>query len=115
MKYLILCCHEEQTYDAMSKSQQAAIMDDTMAYCDKLRKSGHLIDAVPLASVETAMTVRVRNGKSSVTDGPFTETKEQIGGFFLIDARDMNEALQIASQFPSAQFGSLEVRPVREM
>jgi hypothetical protein len=65
-----------------------------------------------LEPVQTAMTVRVQNGKLSVTDGPFAETKEQIGGFFLIDARDLNGAIQVASRFPSARFGSLEVRPV---
>ena len=115
MKYLILCCHDEKTYEAMSESEHKAIMEDTWAYCDTLKKSGHLIDAVPLESVQTAMTVSVRNGKASVTDGPFAETKEQIGGFFYINARDMNEAVQVASKFPSAKFGSLEVRPVREM
>ena len=114
MKYLLLCCHEEKTFDAMSKSDCDAMMEETWAYCDTLRKSGHLIDAVPLEPVQSAVTVRVRNSKSSVTDGPFAETKEQIGGFFLIDARDLNEAIQITSKFPSARFGSLEVRPVRE-
>ena len=112
MKYLLLCCHEEKKLDSMSKSECAAIMDETAAYCEALQKSGHLILAEPLESVQTAMTVRVRNGKLSVTDGPFAETKEQVGGFFLINARDLNEAIQVASKFPSARFGSLEVRPV---
>jgi hypothetical protein len=114
MKYLLLCCHEEKKLDSMSKSECDAIMNETMAYCDALQKSGHLIEAVPLESVQTAMTVRVRNSKPSVTDGPFAETKEQVGGFFLINARDLNEAIQVASKFPSARFGSMEVRPVME-
>ena len=114
MKYLLLCCHEERTVDSMSKSECVAVMEETMAYCEALKKSGHLIAVEQLEPVQTAMTVRARNGKLSVTDGPFAETKEQVGGFFLIDARDLNEAIQVASKFPSARFGSLEVRPVRD-
>jgi hypothetical protein len=115
MKYLLFCCHEEKKLDAMSKSEGETLMDETSAYCEALEKSGHLILAEPLESVQTAMTVRVRSGKVSVTDGPFAETKEQVGGFFLINARDLNEAIQVASKFPSARLGSLEVRPVREL
>jgi hypothetical protein len=114
MKYLLLCCHEEQKLDSMSKSECGALMEETMAYCEALKKSGHLIAVEQLEPVQTAMTVRVRNGKLSVTDGPFVETKEQVGGFFLINAQDLNEAIQVASKFPSVRFGSMEVRPVRE-
>ncbi len=85
-----------------------------MAYCEALKKSGHLIGVEALESVQTAMAVRVRNGKLSVTDGPFAETKEQVGGYFLIEARDVNEAIQVASKFPSVRFGTMEVRPVRD-
>ncbi|MGH7206447.1 MAG: YciI family protein [Nitrospiraceae bacterium] len=115
MKYLLFCCHEEKSLDTMSKSEIDALMDETSTYCEALHKSGHLIAAEPLEPVQMAMTVRVRNGKVSVTDGPFAETKEQIGGFFLINARDFNEAIQVASRFPSARFGSMEVRPVTEL
>jgi hypothetical protein len=114
MKYLLLCCHEEKNLDSMSKSECVAVMGETMAYCEALKKSGHLIAVEQLEPVQTAMTVRVRNGKAAVTDGPFAETKEQLGGFFLINARDLNEAVQVASKFPSVRFGSMEVRPVRE-
>ena len=114
MKYLLLCCHEEKNLDSMSKSECVAVMEETMAYCEALKKSGHLIAVEQLEPVQTAMTVQVRNGKLLVTDGPFAETKEQIGGLFLIDARDLNEAIQVASKFPSVRFGSMEVRPVRE-
>ena len=114
MKYLLLCCHEEKQLDSMSKSECVAVMEETMAYCEALKKSGHLITVEQLEPVQTAMTVRVRNGKASVTDGPFAETKEQVGGFFMIDARDLNEAIQVASKFPSVRFGSMEVRPIRE-
>ncbi|GJL70186.1 MAG: hypothetical protein NPIRA06_28210 [Nitrospirales bacterium] len=99
----------------MTKNDGDALMNETLAYCEKLRKSGQLILANPLESVEMAMTVRVRNGGVSLTDGPFAETKEQIGGFFLIEARDINQAVQIASKFPSVRLGSMEVRPVRDL
>jgi hypothetical protein len=89
-------------------------MEETVAYCEALKKSGHLIGVEALESVQTAMTVRVRNGKLSVTDGPFAETKEQVGGYFLIEARDVNEAIQVASKVPSVRFGTMEVRPVRD-
>ena len=115
MKYLLFCCTEEQKLDAMPQRECEALMDETSAYCQALQKSGHLIVAEPLEPVEMAATVRVRNGTVSVTDGPFAETKEQIGGFFLINARDLNEAIQVASRFPSVRLGSMEVRPVREL
>ena len=93
----------------MSKSECDAIMEETVAYCEALKKSGHLIGVEALESVQTAMTVRVRNGKLSVTDGPFAETKEQVGGYFLIEACDVNEAIQVASKVPSVRFGTMEV------
>jgi hypothetical protein len=115
MKYLLMCCTEEKKFDAMSQSECDALMAETVAYCEALRKSGYLIGAEPLEPVRMSMTVRVRKDRVSVTDGPFAETKEQIGGFFLINARDLNEAIQVASRFPSARLGSLEVRPVKEL
>jgi hypothetical protein len=114
MKYLLLCCHEEKKMNALSESECDALMEETVAYCEALKKSGHLIAVEQLEPVQTAMTVRVRNGNASVTDGPFAETKEQVGGFFIINVRDLNEAVQVASKFPSVRFGSMEVRPVRE-
>lgn len=114
MRYLLLCCHEEKKLDSMSKSECDAIMEETVAYCEALKKSGHLIGVEALESIQTAMAVRVRNGKLSVTDGPFAETKEQVGGYFLIEARDVNEAIQVASKVPSVRFGTMEVRPIRD-
>ena len=114
MRYLLLCCHEEKKLDSMSKSECDAIMEETVAYCEALKKSGHLIGVEALESVQTAMAVRVRNGKLSVTDGPFAETKERVGGYFLIEARDVNEAIQVASKVPSVRFGTMEVRPIRD-
>lgn len=114
MKYLLMCCTEEKVLDAMSKTECDALMEETSAYCEALHKNGHLIVAEALEPVQTATTVRVRNGTLSTTDGPFAETKEQFGGFFLINARDLNEAIQVASKFPSVRLGSMEVRPVME-
>src|SRR3954468_23504483 len=108
MKYLCLVYMEESTI---------AQMDDQecMDCGDKLRSSGRLLAAEPLHPVATATTVRVRNGKLSVMDGPFAETKEALAGFYLVDAKDLNEAIQIASKIPPARVGSIEVRPVREL
>jgi len=108
MKYLCLVYMEESTI---------AQMDDQecMDCGNALRESGRLIAAEPLHPVATATTVRVRNGKVSISDGPFAETKEQLAGFYLVDARDLNEAIQIAAKIPPARVGSIEVRPVREL
>jgi len=90
--------------------------DEACLACgDALRQKGKLLGGSPLHPAHTATTVRVRNGQVSVTDGPFAETKEQLAGFYMIDARDLNEAIQIASKIPPAQFGSIEVRPTREL
>ena len=108
MKYLCLVY--------LDKEKWSAVSDRECANCGEgLRQSGQLLAAEPLHPVETATTVRVRNGKVSVTDGPFAETKEQLAGFYLIDARDLNEAIQVASKIPPAREGSVEVRPVREL
>jgi hypothetical protein len=115
MKFVLLCCTEEKQLAGLSQNEMKALMEETSAYCEALHKSGQLIMAEPLESVEMASTVRVRQGRMSITDGPFAETKEQVGGFFLINARDLNEAIQVASRFPSARLGSMEVRPVMEV
>lgn len=108
MKYLCLVYLEEQKLHA--------VPDTDCAGCgEALRASGVLIAAEALQPVETATTVRVRNGKMSITDGPFAETKEQLAGFYLIDARDLNDAIQVAAKIPPAREGSIEVRPIREL
>jgi hypothetical protein len=114
MKYLCLAYEEESTLNALSRAEWSVLRDETLSYVDELRRNGHLISAEPLQSIRTAATVRVRDGNVSITDGPFAETKEQLGGFFLINARDLNEAIQVASRWPSARFGSIEVRPIEE-
>lgn len=112
MKYLCMAYEEESKLDTLSQSEWTALRTETLNYVNELKNGGYLIAAEPLQSVRTAATVRVRNGKLSITDGPFAETKETLGGFFLIEARDMNEAIQVASKWPSARFGSIEVRPI---
>ena len=87
---------------------------DAVGYREELRQSGHYITSSPLQPVDMAMTVRVRNGQVSITDGPFAETKEQLGGFYLIEARDLNEAIRLAARMPPARLGSIEVRPLKD-
>ena len=112
MKYLCLAYEEEKVLNALSRDEWDALRTETLEYVESLRATGQLLSAEPLQSARTAATVRVRSGKLSTTDGPFAETREQLGGFFLIEARDMNEAIQVASRWPSARLGSIEVRPI---
>jgi hypothetical protein len=114
MRYLCLIYDEEQKLAAMSKSESDAFMGEYFAFTEGIRKSGHYLGGEALKPVGTATTVRVRNGKMSTTDGPFAETKEQLGGYYLINARDLNDAIQVASKIPSARLGSIEVRPIME-
>ena len=115
MKYLCLIYDEEKKLESMPKSESDAFMGEYFAFTDGIRKSGHYVAGEALQSISTATTVRIRNGKVSATDGPFAETKEQLGGFYLINARDLNDAIQIAAKIPPAREGSIEVRPVREL
>jgi hypothetical protein len=114
MRYLCLAYEQESVVNALSRPEWDALRGETLSYVEELRKRGHLVSTEPLQSARAATTVRVRSGKVSLTDGPFAETKEQLGGFFLIDARDLNEAIQVASKWPSARLGSIEVRPIEE-
>ena len=112
MKYLCLIYDEEKKMATMSKADGDKFMGEYFAFTEGVKKSGHYVSGEALKPVNTATTVRMRNGKMSTTDGPFAETKEQLGGFYLIEARDLNDALQVASKIPSARFGSIEVRPI---
>ena len=114
MKYLCLVYVEEKILHALPSAERQTLSDESMAYCDRLQKLGQLVTASPLHPVETATTVRVRDGKTMTSDGPFAETKEQLGGFLLLDVPDLNDAIRIASQFPAARIGSVEVRPMKE-
>ena len=108
MKYACLVYMEEKTLDAIADSE-------CMAYGDTIRKSGHFAGGEALRPVHTATTVRVRNGRTTMTDGPFAETKEQLAGFYLIEAKNLDEAIEVASRIPPARVGSIEVRPVRQL
>jgi len=112
MRYLCLIYDEEKQVGTMSKSEADAFMGEYSAFTDGIKRSGHYVGGEALQPVQTATTIRIRNGKLSTTDGPFAETKEQLGGFYLIDASDLNDAIQVASRIPSARVGSIEVRPV---
>ena len=112
MKYLCLAYEEEKKLNTLSRREWDVLRGETLAYVEELRKNGCLVAAEPLQSVRTAKTVRVRDGKVSLTDGPFAETKETLGGFFLINARNLNEAIEVAAKWPSARLGSIEVRPI---
>ena len=114
MKYLCLAYEEESKLNALSQREWKVLRTETLTYVDELKNGGYLIAAEPLQSVRTAATVRVRGGKVAITDGPFAETKETLGGFFLINAKDMNEAIQVAAKWPSARLGSIEVRPIED-
>jgi hypothetical protein len=114
LKFLCLAYEQEQSLNALTRSEWGALRSETLAYVDQLRRSGRLVVTAALESVRTATTVRVRDGKPSTTDGPFAETKEQLGGIFLIEAADLDEAIEVATKWPSARIGSIEVRPIVE-
>jgi len=115
MKYLCLIYSDEKQIGALSESDTAKVMGEYRAFTEGIRRSGHLVGGERLQPTHTATTIRSRNGKVSTTDGPFAETKEQLGGFYLIDARDLNEAIQVASRIPATRTGSVEVRPIWEL
>jgi hypothetical protein len=113
MKYLCLIYDEEKAMAGRSQHDMDTMMAEYGAFTEDIQKSGHYIGGNALQPVHTATTVRVRQSKLSATDGPFAETKEQLGGYYLVEARDLNEAIQIAGRIPSARSGSIEVRPIR--
>ena len=112
MKYLCLVYNEDASLDALSDGELDGLVGECLTVDEELRKNGYVIASEALQPAQTATTVRVRNGRRSTTDGPFAETKEQLGGFFLIEARDLDDAIQVAARIPSARLGSVEVRPV---
>jgi len=117
MKYLCLAYYDEKAFAALSKAEVDALVSQCPAYDDELRKSGHLVMQASLGPVRATAVLRPSNGKPSFTDGPFAETKEQVGGFFIIEARDLNEAIRVASKHPAANLGEhvgwgIEVRPI---
>ena len=115
MKYLCLVYADEAKLDSLPAGDRQRLVDAALDYMDALRASGHYIVANALESIQTATTVRVEQGKTLTTDGPFAETKEQLGGFILIEARDLDDAVEVASKFPPVRLGCVEVRPIREL
>jgi len=115
MKFLFLIYHDEKTLDALPQEEMQSLVDAALGYDEELRRSGHYIVSNALQRARTARTIRVRGGGVSTTDGPFAETKEQLGGFFLVEAKDIDEACAVAARFPPASIGTIEVRPVQEL
>src|SRR5947208_2772105 len=112
MKYLLLIYSAEK---AINETEREQCYKDSTQLCHELKASDQLISAKPLQSVSTATSVRVREGKRMVTDGPFAETREQLGGYFLIDAKDLDAAISVAASIPAAKWGTVEVRPIVEL
>jgi hypothetical protein len=115
MKYLCLVYYEEKTINAMTQGEWRSLNEECVACGEDLRARGYMLGGSALHSTNTATSVRVRDGKTMITDGPFAETKEQLAGFYLLDARDLNEAIQLASKIPPARLGCVEIRPIREL
>ena len=112
MQYLLLIYEEEKAWKALSEAERGKIYGEYMSFTAEIKSSGHWKGGNPLQPIHTATTVRVRDGKVSTTDGPFAETREQLGGYYLVEAKDLDEAMALAAKIPSARFGSIEVRPV---
>jgi hypothetical protein len=115
MKFMFMIYHDEKVLDAMPEQEMQALVDSAIEYADEIRRSGHYVASDALQRARTARTIRIRAGQASTTVGPFVETKEQLGGFFVIEAKDMDEACAVAARFPPARVGVIEVRPVQEL
>jgi hypothetical protein len=115
MEYMLLIYNSEADGKKMSAAEHTEIFQGYMAFTQDLTKSGKNKGGDALEQTTTATTVRVRNGKTAVTDGPFAETKEQLGGYYIVEAKDLDEAISIAAKIPGAKYGSIEVRPVRKI
>ncbi len=115
MKYICLGYMEEKKWDAMSENERNAMMDECFTYDDELRKNGHFAGGEALQSAQNATTLRWKNGKVSITDGPFAETKEQLGGILILEARDLNHAIQLMSKHPGVKAGPFEIRPAADL
>jgi len=115
MKYMLLVHHDEEAFNKISENKRKQMLEESVQLMHELHADGQYLSASPLQSAATAVIVRMRDGKQFVTDGPFAETREQIAGYFLISARDLNEAVRIATRVPGARIGTVEVRPVKEI
>jgi hypothetical protein len=115
MKYLMLICDDEKVWGELSESERKKIYGEYGQFSQAIKTSGNYLGGAQLQPTSTATSVRVRDGKRLVTDGPFAETREQIGGYYLVEAKDLDEALSIAARIPSARLGTIEVRPLVEV
>jgi hypothetical protein len=115
MRYMLLIYESEANFAKMTAEEGGKIMGEYMAFTEDIRRGGQYVAGAPLQPTATATTVRVSNGKALTTDGPFAETREQLGGYYLIEAKDLNEAIALAARIPAARTGSIEVRPVQEI
>ena len=115
MKYILLVHHSEEVLGSLSQTDLQQMRAESVQLANDIHLSGHYLDAAPLQPVSTAVSVRVREGKRVVTDGPFAETREQLGGYFFINAGDLDQALDIAARIPGARIGTVEIRPVMEI
>ncbi len=115
MRYLMLICSDENQVGSMNETEGSAILAEYGKFMEEMGKRGVLRGGERLQPTSTAATVQVRNGRVLTSDGPFAETKEQLGGYFLVDVKDRNEALEIAAKIPGARLGTIEVRPIWEM
>jgi hypothetical protein len=115
MKYMLLVHHDEEAFSKFSEAMRQEMLAESIQLTHQLHTNGQYLHASPLQPTSTAMTVRVREGKPFVTDGPFVETREQLAGYFLIEAKNRDDAIAIASRIPGARIGTVEVRPVREI
>jgi hypothetical protein len=114
MRYLCLIYEDEKGFERIPKEEADAVFGEYFTFTEDIKGSGTLLAGEALQPTSTATTVRVRNGKTQTTDGPFAETKEQLGGFYMINAKDLNEAIQVAARIPGARYGCVEVRPIME-
>jgi hypothetical protein len=112
MKYLLLIYENEASFAGLSEPEQGKVFQEYMDYTARIRRSGHYVSGEALQPVATATTVRSKDGKTLTTDGPFAETREQLGGFYMVEAKDLDEAIALAAQIPAARTGSIEVRPI---
>ncbi len=112
MQYLCLIYSDEKAWEKMSNTERESVYKEYFAFTEGIRQSGAYVGGNPLEKSTTATTVRVRDGKTATTDGPYAETKEQLGGYYLVEARDLNEAIAIAARIPGARYGAIEVRPI---
>ena len=112
MQYLLLIYGNEGDWANLSEAEQGQIFGDYMAYTTQIQQSGNYVGGEALEPISTATTVRVNNGKTVTTDGPFAETREQLGGYYLVEAKDLDEAISLAARIPGAKHGSIEVRPI---